>query len=107
MEDSVDQLLNSLGLRYEDLTIAEKETYNSWLRAAENQEITLGDVRTYVSTMKDSVINDLTRTGISSDEDKFMKARLRNYTLLLAFLESPIRAKEALKKAMEGVSRTR
>ena len=98
-----DKILERLNLRYEDLTREERNTLNSWMQILEKKRITTEDVKKYISTMKESVENELTKTDINSKQDIFLKARLRNYILLDAFLYSPERAKDALERMVEGI----
>ena len=100
---TIDEILEKTGLKYEDLNAVEKETLNSWLKALSEKNITLEGVRDYISSMKNGVEQDLTKTGLNSKQDLFLKARLRNYMLLEAFLSNPERAKQALEQAMKGM----
>ena len=98
----MDNLLEKLGLKYEDLNSVEKETLNSWMDALSKSQITLETVRTYISSMKDSVEQELTQIGHEKKQDIFLKARLRNYILLEAFLSTPERAKKAIEAQLQN-----
>lgn len=101
----MDDFLKSLGfkLKYEELTKAERDQLYVWMDQMQKAVVTLEDVKGYIHTMRDSVENELTKVSNSKEEDYLLKARLRNYMLLEAFLSSPERAKAALKKAAEGI----
>jgi len=92
----VDKLLEKLGLKYEDLSAAEKETLNSWMEALNKNQLTLESVRTYILAMKNGIEQELTQTTHNSKQDLFLKARLRNYLLLEAYISTPERAKQAI-----------
>ena len=99
----MDQLLEKLGLKYEDLNSAEKETLNSWYDALSKSQLTLESIKTYIATMRDSVEQELTKTDHNSKQDIFLKARLRNYMLLEAYLSTPERAKQAIEQQLSGI----
>jgi hypothetical protein len=100
----MDEILERLGYKYEDLTTAERETLHSWTEALTKNELTLGHVKTYIASMRDSVEQELAETSHNSKQDLFLKARLRNYMLLEGFLTSPERAKQALERAIAGIA---
>jgi len=100
----VDEILKRFGLKYDDLKPAERETLHSWMEALNKNKLTLEGVKTYVSSMRDSVEAELTKTSLNSKEDIFLKARLRNYLLLEAFLSTPEKAKQALEKTIAGLA---
>ena len=53
--------------------------------------------------MKSSVSLELSNSKLGKNEDMYLKARLRNYILLEAFLETPEKAQEALDRAIAGI----
>lgn len=97
MENILDKILEEQGLNYEDLNQSEKDTYNKANFSI--KKLTVGDIKAYVGEMKDSLALQLANS--SSEEDLkniFLKARLKNYILMEAFLLRPEKAEEALKK---------
>ena len=103
--DELNKLLERAGLKYEDLTSAEKETYNNWMDAFKQKKVTVSTIKENIATMRESVENELTTTTHNSKQDLFLKARLRNYLLLEAFLQSPEKAEKALERAISGMIR--
>jgi hypothetical protein len=99
----VDDILQRVNLKYEDLTTAEKDTLHSWMDALTKSKVTLEMVKTHIEAMRDSVETELTQVGHNSKQDIFLKARLRNYMLLQAFLHSPEKAQQALDRALAGL----
>lgn len=106
----IDNLLEKLGVKYEDLTSGEKETYKKWLSVLDTKPLTIEDLKYYIKQVKDVVSTEL------ADCDEFvhfgpfkwvnrkhvgLKARLKNYLLLEAFLESKEKAKNTLEKQLE------
>lgn len=99
----MDEILERVGLKYSDLNQAERETLTSWSKALQQKQLTVSGIKEYIEAMRFSVEKDLTNVGHNSKEDIFLKARLRNYMLLLSFLESPEKAKEAIDRAVAGL----
>jgi len=100
----MEELLEKYGLKYEDLNISEKETLNSWLSALQQGQLTLEKLADYIATMRASVEQELTHYDLGSKQDIFLKARLRNYMLLEAFLTTPAKAQAQLESAIKGMA---
>jgi len=96
-----DEILSGLGLKYEDLQKAERETLSQWTKDLEKGILTLEKVKDYIHSMRDVVEEELTKTSHNSKHDLFLKARLKNYLLLEAFLTSPDRAKKAFEESIK------
>lgn len=108
----LEETLKRLGINsYDDLKDIEKDTYNQWLTQM-SQDVTIDDIRNHIEQMKNAVISELV------DEPEFnyfffgvfkrvnpkniqLKARLKNYVLLAAFLGTPEQAREALEKHLQ------
>ena len=99
----IDEILKRYNLKYEDLDKSERETLHSWMEAIDKNKLTLEGVKSYISSMRDSVEVELTKIGHNSKEDIFLKARLRNYMLLEAFLSTPEKAKQALERSLASL----
>lgn len=103
----MNSILQRLGVDYEELTSAERETLHQWLDQASQRVIQPEDVKMYMRSMIEAVQMALVDEaeyvysffGLIKRENRehvMLKARLKNYILLLGFLESPERAKRAL-----------
>lgn len=101
----LDQFLQKLGLKYDDLNSTEKETYRAMAESLSQSQITPERLKDYILQMKMSVEHEL----IDEPEFRFifpnrkhllLKARLKNYILLESFLLSPDKAKKAIENAM-------
>lgn len=99
----LEEILEKAGLKYEDLNASEKETINVWLDALQKGQLTVEKIRGYISSMKDAVEQELCKHNVGSKQDLFLKARLRNYMLLEAFLSTPERAKQQMESALSGM----
>lgn len=123
----MDEILEKVGLKYEELTTAERETLHGWMEALSQNTLTIESVKTYIVSMRDAVEHELSGTkdapqswlsllsflipliGIirkwyQDQHEIELKARLRNYRLIEAFLSSPERAKRAIDQAIAGMA---
>lgn len=100
----MDQILTQYGVKYEDLNPTEKETLNEMVRSLKQNILTVEGIKDYIVTMKESVEEELTKVGHESKQDLFLKARLRNYLLLLAVITSPEKAKKRIEQALKGLT---
>ena len=99
----VEEILTRTGLKYEDLTTAERETLIQWTQTLQSNQLTVPSVKSFVHSLRDSVEQELANTNFNSKQDIFLKARLRNLMLLEAFLSSPEQAQLALDRAIAGL----
>jgi len=98
----MDDILQRYNLKYEDLNSAERDQLHQWMEDLSKNELTIAKVRTYIQNMRDTVEIELSKVDNGSKQDTLLKARLRNYLLLDAFLTSPEKAKTALDRALKG-----
>lgn len=101
----IDALLEKFNLKYEDLSAEERDTFNGMLSALDEKNLTIEKIKDYIASMKFSVEQELTKIGYNSKQDLFLKARLKNYMLLSAFLESPAKARAALEQALSNIKK--
>ena len=101
----IDELLEKVGLKYEDLSSVEKETLNTWMEALQKGQLSVESIKEYIISMKEAVESELSKSDLGSKQDIFLKARLRNYMLLDAFLSTPEKAKQQMENAISGMIR--
>jgi uncharacterized protein YoxC len=99
----IDEILTKFNLKYEDLNRIERETLNTWMEALEKGQLSVSKIKDYVTSMKESVEAELTKHDLGSKQDLYLKARLRNYMLLDAFLSTPERAKQQMESALSSI----
>lgn len=108
----IDDILEKFNLKYEDLTQVERETFLTWLDALQKQQLTIDKIREYTQAMRSSVAEQLINEPeflyififkVPNRNQILLKARLRNYILLEAFLSSPQKAKEAMERALASI----
>ncbi len=99
------QIEEKLGLKIEDLKAAEKETYFAMLDTVQKAQLTPEKLREYIVSLRDTVARELINEPefnyififkVANRRQILLKARLQNYLLLEAFLDSPNKAQEAL-----------
>ena len=99
----LDELLEKVGLKYEDLNQIEKETLNTWMEALQKGQLSVERIKEYITSMREAVEQELAKSDLGSKQDLFLKARLRNYMLLDAFLTTPEKAKQQIENAISGM----
>lgn len=110
--NAVDTILEKLNLKYEQLTKEERATYERMLADVRQNQLSIDKLRGYIRDMRSSVEMKLTEEAMKHPSfwtflfnfrnDLSLKARLRNYLLLEAFLDSPKKAEAALERALAG-----
>lgn len=123
----IDEILKKFNLNMNELQPEELQTLLSWADQLQSKEATIADVRFHISQMKEFVEQELTAkkelpnkwlhllsyfipfVGIVEKwyQDQYelgLKARLRNYMLLEAFLASPERRKKAIESQIERLA---
>ena len=73
--------------------------------ALQKGQVSIEKVREYIGSMKEAVEQELTKFDLDTNQDLFLKARLRNYMLLDAYLSTPERAKEQIENAISQMVR--
>ena len=99
----INEILEKSGLKFNDLNSSERETLYTWEEALAKSQISVEKIKTYITSMKAAVEQELTVSNLGSKQDLYLKARLRNYMLLEGFLSSPEKAKEAMSRAVAGM----
>lgn len=92
---SVTEEIEDKGVNIEKLTADEKQTYFTMLSAVQESQLSVEKLRDYIIQMRSAVEQELVKTGLTAEQDIFLKARLKNYMLLESFLISPEKAKRA------------
>lgn len=112
----LDDVLEKKGLKFEDLNYESRQTYLKWLDQLSQKPLSIDDVRKYVKSLREAVENELVDTDeftyilwfrIPNRKHVGLKAQLKNYLLIEAFLYSHDKAKEILERQIElatGVS---
>lgn len=98
----IDDFLEKFNVKYEELEAAERDTLHEMYTAVQQTQLTPEKLKDHIAVMKAGVENELAKSDIGKGQDIFLKARLRNYLLLEAFLMSPERARQALEAALAG-----
>jgi hypothetical protein len=111
---NITEQLEEKGIKIEELSADEQQTYFTMLDAVQSAQMTPEKLKDYIASMRDAVERELinepefTRIFIFKFENRrqiLLKARLQNYMLLEAFLLSPERAKSQLEAMISGIGR--
>jgi hypothetical protein len=98
-----DALLKQFGLKYEDLNAVERETFNNQVNAIQQGQLTLEKLKENITTMRESLILEMSTHDTGSKQDLFVKARIRNYSLILSLFDGAEKARKALERSLAGV----
>lgn len=107
------EILERVNLKYEDLNQAEKETLDKWMSQLQQKTVTLATVQENIKSMRYAVEKELIDEPefnyififrVQNRKQILLKARLRNYMLLEALLDSPKKAQEALDQALSTIA---
>lgn len=93
---TLDDILEKVGYKFEDLNSLERETVISWSNALSSKDISVSDIRDFIDRLKVAVENELAVDGLSKTRDLYLKARLKNLLALEGFISGPEKAKKAL-----------
>jgi hypothetical protein len=110
---TIDGFLERFNLKYEQLTIAEKDTLTQLYENIQKSQITVPTVKEAIDQMREGVERALVETdefdyfffGLFKRANRkhlILKARLWNYLVLSDMLSAPDRAKMALESALSG-----
>lgn len=118
MEETLEELgidLESLGIKsLDDLNSDEQATLDKWIINLKKDDLTVDNVKDYVSAIRASIENELIEEPefnyififkVPNRKQIYLKARLKNIMLLEAFLTAPEKAKKALENALKRVAR--
>ena len=94
-------------LDYEQLTEDERSTLLTMSETLQKGELTVSGLKDFISQIKYSLENELTKHDLDPKQDIYLKARLRNMMLIEAFLIAPEKAKEAIERQINVMSQGR
>lgn len=106
------EIEEKLGLKIENLNTQEKQTYFTMLETVQKAQMTPDKLRDYIISMRDAIARELVDEPefnyififkVPNRKQILLKARLKNYLLLEAFLTSPEKAKEALESMISNI----
>jgi hypothetical protein len=86
---SLSQLLEKLGLKYEDLTEEEKKTYTQWHEVLSQSEVTIDDLKKFIPAQIEQLEDQQNDYKNSKEKDLFLKAQIRNLKMIHAFILGP------------------
>lgn len=109
---SVTDKLEEKGINIDSLNAVEQETYYKMLGEVQKAQMTPEKLREYVTTMREAISAELAKEPgfirififkVENPNLIKLQARLQNYILLEAFLNSPAKAKQALEEMVSNI----
>lgn len=102
-----DELLDNLGVGYNDLNYLEKEhiakLQQEYTKATE--VLTLEGFKQYLNSIKGLIERELASEKLTSEQDLFLKARLRNCLEFLDFFEGPEKRKAEIEAQILSIKK--
>lgn len=102
---TIDEYLKKYNVTYDDLEDDEIATLNAQFEVMSASAMTVDKIREFVNNMLATVQIEISKHDLTDKEDMYLKARLRNLTLLAAFITSPEKAKAHLEKMLSNVAK--
>jgi len=102
---TITEILTKLNLNFEDLNASEKETYQNWEETLRGKEITIDVLKEFIKSQIEIIIDNIAVPNISKNEEDILKAQVRNYKTLLAFINYPERSKAFLENHLNNLFR--
>ncbi len=100
----LNDLLIRLGVKHEDLTSEEKETYRV-MEETFREEMTIDKVKEFLKSELERFQTEFAQNETSMERDFILKAQTRCYTALLYYVESPKLAKDKLETYLENINK--
>lgn len=100
----MDDILDAFGLKYEELTIDERDDLLKMVNVMEQQQsLSLEDIRTHIKDSLQEVMLALAKEPEGTTNNIFLKARMLNYSMLLGVLEAPMKARAEVEAYIQNM----
>ena len=99
---SLHNLLDKLGLKYEDLTEEEKKTYTEWSQTLSQPEVTIDDLKKFIPSQIEQLEHSQNDYQNSKEKDLFLKAQIRNLKMIHAFILGPEQRRKWLESHIQS-----
>jgi hypothetical protein len=93
---SLNQLLEKLGIKYEDLTDEEKQTYENWSNVLTTPDVTIDDLKKFLPVYIAQLQQEQNDYQNNEKKDLYLKACIRNAQMIQAFILGPEKQREWL-----------
>lgn len=93
----LNDLLDKLKLKYEDLSAEEKKTYEEYAQVLSQPEVTIDDLKAFIPAQLKRLQSEQNDYRNTEKKDLFLKAQIRNLEMIYAFIQGP----EARRKWLE------
>lgn len=99
---SLHNLLEKLGLKYEDLTEEERKTYTEWNETLVQSEVTIDDLKKFIPSQIEQLEHSQNDYQNSKEKDLFLKAQIRNLKMIQAFILGPEQRRKWLEQHIQS-----
>lgn len=101
---SLNQLLDKMGLKYEDLTQEEKKTFEAWSTGLTEPDVSIDNLKAFLPTFISQLQQEQNDYQNNEKKDLYLKACIRNATMILAFILGPEKRREWLAKNIKNIN---
>ena len=97
---------NTIMLDLEKLNYKERESYQKTLEQFKTKQLTISDLKDNVTALLFAVIRELVEVEKNQDEkNTFLKARAKNYLVLIDILTAPEIAEKQMAEALKKIDK--
>lgn len=105
MNTNINDILTKLRIKtILDLTEEERKTYQEWEKVLNKQEVTMQELKEFIEGQMAIATEKFLSYKNTEKKDLFLKAQLRNYKSILAFIQSPAINKEFLENHIKQLN---
>lgn len=101
MKDIIHRILNKRGLKLEELSVEEKETYETWNAVLSKDQLTTEDIKNFCQSQVDVIEGKWADLNVEQSKKAEMIPYHTVYNLLLKVIDSPKEARNALEKNLQ------
>lgn len=102
MPNPLYKLLDSLKLKFEDLTAEERRTYQRWSEQLTAPEVSIDELKAFLPKELEHLEQQAADYTNSQQKDLYLKAAIRNLQMIQAFISGPEAKKQWLAKYLES-----
>ena len=99
------QLLEKIGLKYEDLSEEERKTYQQWAETLSQPEVSIDDLKKFIPIQIELTERELLSYDNSEKKELYLKAYTRALQMIHAFILGPEQRRKWLEKYLESRSK--
>lgn len=98
---ALSNLLDKLGLKYENLTEEEKKTYTEWSQTLSQPDVSIDDLKKFIPLQLEILEREQSSYENTEKKDLYLKAAIRNLKMIHAFILGPEQRRKWLEQHLE------